>query len=233
VTGRRLTLTTTAMAAVAVALRALTGPWHVALSTLADAAAVSAASGPEQVVLAAAGLLAWLAWGWGALGLVLTAASAAAGVGGALARGASRLVLPASLRTAAGLALGVGLVVAAPAAAAAPAATPSAVSVPDWPGGDPAPTPPAPPDWPSATPPADQHTVVPGECLWRIAEDRLLGLGRDPTDAEVVRAVDRWWSANRDVIGPEPDLIRPGQVLLPPTGPATPTSTEPPSRSTR
>jgi hypothetical protein len=233
VTVRRLVLTTTAMAALAVVLRALTGPWDRALATLEDAPTVTTTSGPEQVVLAAAGLLAWAAWGWGTLGLLLTAASAAPGAGGALARGISRWVLPAGLRSTAGLALGVGLVVAAPAAVAAPPATPSAVSVPDWPGGDPASAPAAPPDWPTASPRAAQHTVVPGECLWLIAEDQLRDLGRDPTDAEVERAVDRWWAANRDVLGPDPDLIHPGQVLTPPTGTPAPPSTESPSRSTR
>src|SRR3712207_3438605 len=107
------------MAAVAVALRALSGPWRSALATLSCAPAVSAVSGPEDVVLAAAGLLAWAVWAWGALGLLLTAASAAPGATGALARVLARLVLPASLRTASGLALGIGLVVGAPAAAAA------------------------------------------------------------------------------------------------------------------
>jgi hypothetical protein len=29
--------------------------------------------------------------------------------------------------------------------------------------------------------------------------------------------VDAWWSANADVIGPDPDLLLPGQVLQPPT----------------
>jgi hypothetical protein len=231
VTVRRLVLTTAAMAAVAVALQALTGPWQSALSALAHAAEVSATAGPEDVVLAAAGLLSWAVWAWGALGLLLTAASAAPGAGGALARAASRLVLPASLRTASGLALGVGLVVAAPAAAAAPATAPASVSVPDWPAGDPEPTSPAPLDWPSATATAEKHVVVPGDCLWRIAEGRLLETGPDPTDADVARAVDRWWSANADVIGSDPDLIRPGQVLLPPPG--TSISTEQPSRSTR
>jgi hypothetical protein len=232
VTVRRLVLTTTAMAASAVVLRALTGPWDRALATLADAATVTSTSGAEQVVLAIAGLLAWGAWAWGALGLLLTAASAAPGAGGALARGISRRVLPAGLRTTAGLALGVGLVVATPAAAAASATTPSAVAVPDWPGGDPAPAA-APPDWPSTPPQAAEHTVAPGECLWRIAEDRLRDLGRQPTDAEVERAVDRWWSANRDVIGPDPDLIHPGQVLTPPAGTPAPPSTESPFRSAR
>ena len=230
-TVRRLILTTVAMTAVAAALRALTGPWQSVLATLAHAAEVSAATGPEDVVLAVAGLLAWAIWAWGALGLLLAAAAAAPGAGGALARGLSRLVLPASLRTASGLALGVGLVVAAPAAAAAPADAPTAASVPDWPAVDPVPASPAPLDWPSAAPAAGKHVVQPGDCLWRIAEGRLLETVPDPTDADVARAVDRWWSANADVIGPDPDFILPGQVLLPPSG--TSASTEQPSRSTR
>ena len=229
-TVRRLVLTTVAMTAVAAVLRVLTGPWHSAVSTLKHAA-VSATAAPDDVVLAAVGLLAWAAWSWGALGLVLTAASAAPGAGGALARGLSRLVLPASLRTASGVALGIGLVVAAPAAAAAPPVAPAPVAVPDWPTGDPAPAAPAPPDWPSTSPTAEKYVVVPGDCLWRIAEGRLLAAGPDPTDADVAHAVDRWWSANADVIGPDPDLIHPGQVLLPPPG--TPPPTEQPSRSTR
>jgi hypothetical protein len=225
VTVRRLLCTAVAMSLVAVALRALTGPWQSVLSTLAHATSISATSGPEDVVLAAAGLLAWAAWAWGALGLLLTAASAAPGVGGALAHGLSRLVLPASLRTAAGLALGVGLVVAAPAASAAPMAV-AAVTVPDWPAADEGPASPAPPDWPAAAESAGEHVVVAGDCLWRIAENRLLATGARPTAADVAAAVDRWWTANADVIGPDPDLIHPGQVLRPPT-PASPTTPHP------
>jgi nucleoid-associated protein YgaU len=227
------------MAAAGAALRALTGPWQSALTTLTSATTVSTSS-PERVVLAVAGLLAWVVWAWGAVGLVLTAGSAAPGLVGALARGLARLVVPASVRTAAGLALGVGLVVAAPpalAAPAAPAAAPSAVAVPDWPSVEPGPATPAPPDWPPAatgTPaPTTAHVVTPGDCLWRIAEERLTATGSRPTDAAVARAVDRWWSANADVIGPDPDLIRPGQVLLPPTGTSSPPSIQHAHRSTR
>jgi LysM repeat protein len=223
------------MAVVAGVLRALTGPWQSALATLISATTVSA-SRPEDVVLAAAGLLAWVVWAWGALGLVLTAGSAAPGLLGALARGLSRLVLPASVRTASGLALGIGLVVAAPAAGAAPADAPSAVAVPDWPSAGSGPSTPALPDWPapaSAAPAQTaEHVVAPGDCLWRIAEKRLAATGAPPTDAAVARAVDRWWSANADVIGPDPDLIQPGQVLLPPTDTAPPSTAHPP-RSTR
>ena len=231
-TVRRLVLTAVAMTAVAAALRVLTGPWQSALATLANATTVSVASRPEDVVLAAAGLLGWVVWAWGALGLLLTAASPAPGVYGTLARGLSRVVLPASLRTAAGLALGAGLVVAAPGAAAAPAADPVGVAVPDWPTGGPAATTPAPPDWPVAAANPDGHLVVPGDCLWRIAEDRLRQTGADPTDADVAIAVGRWWTANAAVIGPDPDLLQPGQVLLPPTDTAPPSTTHP-LRSTR
>jgi len=65
-----------------------------------------------------------------------------------------------------------------------------------------------------STRPAPQprlHVVRPGESLWSIAEA-----------TSVAGDVDsRWraiWTANRDVIGDDPDLILPGQELrLPPT----------------
>ncbi|MGW2093301.1 hypothetical protein [Promicromonospora sukumoe] len=76
----------------------------------------------------------------------------------------------------------------------------------------------------------DERTVMveAGDTLWSIAAD---GLARDaaaragthtvtaadpPTDAEIVDAVGRWHQANRDVLGADPDLIRPGTVLRAP-----------------
>jgi hypothetical protein len=238
VTVRRLILTTAVMAGAAAVLRALTGPWAGLLGTLAEATTVAATAGPERVVVAVAGLLAWTAWAWGALGLLLTAAVTLPGTCGAAARELSRVVLPAGLRTASGLALGVGLVVSAPAAAAAPVTGPvvgaAADAAPERQTGNPGPAVPSPPDWPArpdrpaGTEPAPaEHLVVPGDCLWRIAEDRLPAGGPGHTDADVARAVDRWWSTNAAVIGPDPDLIRPGQVLSPPPGTA-PTSDVPP-----
>jgi nucleoid-associated protein YgaU len=55
--------------------------------------------------------------------------------------------------------------------------------------------------------------VLPGDTLWSIAAERL---GTDD-----IRRIARYWPrihrANREVIGPNPDLLRPGQVLeLPP-----------------
>jgi len=94
-----------------------------------------------------------------------------------------------------------------------PAATtwvdwPTAGEAPDWPG-SPTADPPA---------PADGHVVLRGDCLWDIAEDWLAqrSPGTPPSPAAVQDAVRAWWQANADVIGPDPDLILPGQVLRPP-----------------
>jgi nucleoid-associated protein YgaU len=52
-----------------------------------------------------------------------------------------------------------------------------------------------------------------GDTLWSIAA-RHLGAGA--TDDEITREWPRWWSANRGVVGDDPDLIKPGQRLAPP-----------------
>jgi hypothetical protein len=36
---------------------------------------------------------------------------------------------------------------------------------------------------------------------------------------DIAAAWPRWYAANRAVIGPDPGLIRPGQELMPPSGP--------------
>lgn len=62
-----------------------------------------------------------------------------------------------------------------------------------------------------ASPPR-AHVVAPGESLWSIVRDRSPGA----SDADLATAVVRWHAANRGVIGPDPDLIQPGQRLVPP-----------------
>ncbi len=52
-----------------------------------------------------------------------------------------------------------------------------------------------------------------GDSLWTITA-RHLGAGA--TDAEVAAQWPRWYSANRAVIGSDPDLLLPGQVLRAP-----------------
>ncbi|WP_251150307.1 LysM peptidoglycan-binding domain-containing protein [Cellulosimicrobium sp. Marseille-Q4280] len=56
--------------------------------------------------------------------------------------------------------------------------------------------------------------VLRGDTLWDIA---ARSLPTAATDADVAAAVARWHAANAAVIGGDPDLIRPGQVLVAPS----------------
>jgi nucleoid-associated protein YgaU len=232
------------MALIAGALSALTPDLSSMAGALASAQRTVDTGGPDVLVMSATGLLAWAVWGWGALGLALTAAAALPGLLGGAARLALHVVLPAGARRGAALALGLGLGVAGPLLGTATLLTPTPASatdlsppstagaaldwplaptaapVPDWPattaGHQPGPA----PDWPAVSPAEGTHVVVRGECLWHIASDRLLAQhGRTPTDGEVAAATQAWWRANADVIGPDPDRLLPGQVLSPPDPP--------------
>jgi hypothetical protein len=254
--GRRLVATTLAMAGFALALHVLTPSIPEMGRTLADGQRTADTLGPDVLVAAAAGLLAWAVWAWGALGLLLTGVSAVPGTIGRCAELLTHVVLPAGARRSAALALGVGLSIAAPLGGTATllvvtaqtaAAETAPGLVPDWPATaressspvtaapTPTPTPSAPaptpaptsaptdrapvPDWPDAptAPGPGEHVVVRGDCLWDIATTRLTTeLGRPPGPAEVAAAVRAWWTANADVIGADPDLLLPGQVLRPP-----------------
>lgn len=82
-----------------------------------------------------------------------------------------------------------------------------------------APSPAAPPArTPSGAAAAPAAVVVaPGDSLWALAEAHLERTGTaSPTDRQVAAAWPLWWSANRDVVGDDPDLIHPGTVLQPP-----------------
>ena len=233
---RRLVLSAAGMAAIAALLSVLTPALPAMTGALAHAQRTVDTDGADGLVLAAAGVAAWAIWLWGAVGLGLTALAAAPGLLGAASSVLVRLVLPAAARRSAAGLLGLSLGVApllgttllpTAASAAGPAATATATAsaaVPDWPA---AATTPAVPDWPTAGPTAggspsrpSAHVVLRGDCLWDIAAERLRqGRPSAPTDGEVARAVHAWWSANVPVIGPDPDLLQPGQVLSPPAGP--------------
>jgi nucleoid-associated protein YgaU len=229
---RRLVVTAAAMAGIAGVLAALTPALPVMTGAVSAAQQTVDTQGVDALITSAAGLVAWSAWAWGALGLALTVAAALPGVVGGAARLALHVALPAGARRSAALLLGIGLGITTPLAAAAlPALAPTASAaalwlqdVPDWPA--PAPVAAALPDWPGGavaateTRVAGQRVVVSGDCLWHIAADSLLGqLGRLPTDGEVATAVDAWWHANADVIGPDRDRLLPGQVLRAPGPP--------------
>ncbi len=64
---------------------------------------------------------------------------------------------------------------------------------------------------------ARRIVVRPGDSLWSIAAAQL------PPDADaaaITSAWHRWWRLNEAVIGADPDVILPGQVLRAPTGAA-------------
>ncbi len=70
----------------------------------------------------------------------------------------------------------------------------------------------------SIRPAASRLVVRPGDTLWDLAETRL------PASAPAVAVagqVERMYHRNRAVIGPDPDLIRPGQRLVSPALPLT------------
>lgn len=54
-----------------------------------------------------------------------------------------------------------------------------------------------------------------GDTLWSISAEHL---GPDAGDLDVALAWPRWYAANRAVIGPDPDVLLPGQVLRVPSG---------------
>ena len=228
---RRLVVTAAAMGAIAVVLGVLTPSFLAMTDAVTQAQWTVDTQGADVLISSAAGLLAWAVWAWGVLGLALTAAAAVPGAVGGVARVVLHVVLPAGARHSAAVLLGLGLGLSAPVAgvalpALAPTASAAAIQdVPDWPTADLPATPV--PDWPGAGPSAEaaapapgDRVVVRGDCLWHIAADSLLGqLSRLPSDGEVAAAAEAWWQANADVIGPDPDLLLPGQVLRAPGPP--------------
>ena len=218
----RLAVTSAVMGAFAVLLGAVTPGISDSLAVLAAAQEVADAEGPDAVVVTAVGLLAWSTWAWGALGLLVTGAAALPGALGAGARMLARAVLPAAARRAMAVALGVGLGVSSPlvAGASPPAPVGASAPAPDWPQAPPEDHRGAPvPDWPDRPHPG-QHVVVRGDCLWDIAAHHLGSVtGHPPSNGEIARAVQAWWTTNAGVIGPDPDLLLPGQVLRPPSTP--------------
>lgn len=57
-------------------------------------------------------------------------------------------------------------------------------------------------------------TVVAGDSLWTIAANQL---GSPASDRDIALEWPRWYEANRAVLGENPDVLLPGQVLRPPS----------------
>src|SRR4051794_41953599 len=92
---RRLLATVAVMAGIAAVLGVLTPEPATMARAVAAAQRTVDTQGPDALISAAAGLLAWAVWTWGALGLALTAASALPGLAGRVAGLALRGALPA------------------------------------------------------------------------------------------------------------------------------------------
>ena len=60
----------------------------------------------------------------------------------------------------------------------------------------------------------DEVIVQPGDSLWTISARHL---GPEASNANVAEAWPRWYAANRGVIGENPELLQPGQILHAPT----------------
>jgi resuscitation-promoting factor RpfA len=82
--------------------------------------------------------------------------------------------------------------------------------------------PPAPPEAAGSMPVTESSAssvsvvVLRGDSLWKLAE-RALGPGA--SDQQVATESRRWYEANIDVIGADPDVLLPGQVLQVPRSP--------------
>jgi len=202
----------------------------VALLVLAVAGLALLAAHPPGVVpgpeldadtITLAGWAAWLLAGYLLLALVVAAAQCVRGPRGArhrlpLTRGVSSMAERWIGLTVAALAAATVSGTATPALAAGPSPAPApsvAVTVPslDW-----TQTATAAPATTSPSMPRRPLLVKPGDCLWSIAAREL---GADASHGEIARRWPLWWSANRAVIGPHPELIYPGQRLIPPASP--------------
>ena len=222
----RAALVVTADACVALLL----GRWLTGV--LVAAAPADQRSGPAALdawVGPVAAVAALVALGWWATSFALAVAAQARATLRSGARpvtpasaspaapGASRTPAPSVARRLAAAALGVALTggpVAAHAAVDRPAADDHAPTV----GSVDRPAGPGAPGAPGAPPAPTAVVVRPGDTLWTLAAARLGDVDR-PDPRVVAAAWPRWWHANRAVVGPDPDLIRPGQVLHPPTVP--------------
>lgn len=185
-------------------------------------------AGADHTAVVIVGLLLWILCGWLTIAVACCMGGALPGRGGRVCSRIGRHISPRLARRVLGAAVGISL---------GPAVAPSAVASPptytvvavtdltqddavlieeagvDWP------VQPAIPVSPTESPPAppDGTTTIavrPGDCLWSLVEAHL---GYGATLAEISDEVDRWWDRNADIIGTDPDLLIPDQVLVIPT----------------
>ena len=234
-----------AIALASISLVAAAAVGSIFLSTALRAGAELAApgpGGPADGILVITGLSGTVLALWLGLGMTLSALSTLPGALGLLCRQLAARVAPVAVRKVVAFILGTTLTAALiPGTAVAgithgtPAATVVTSQQVQHPsGGGPVAAPEAsfrfvsdpphvtesmdaapPPEWSTDRRATPQQVVVVlrGDTLWSIAARHL---GQGATAAQITAEWHRWLSTNRDVIGADPDLILPGQELLPP-----------------
>lgn len=219
------------------------GTWllGVALAVL-DAARAGVPVPPAHALTGALAGLGAATTGWLVLGIVLEVLARVPGTVGVAAGRTAAALSPLVVRRVVALVLGASIGTGAVGAAHATpqgvltsvtssdAVTPGATSDlpdPSWtpgPGPDPGWTPEQPrvrpqPDVrvltgaPRAEDRSGDVVVHRGDSLWTVAARHL---GEGASDAEIAAEWPRWYAANRHVVGPDPDLLHPGQVLRSP-----------------
>lgn len=205
-------------------LGGLTAGWALtAALALAARSSWATAGGPapraDEVIAALATVASTVLSGWLCLGASLSAAVAVQHGAGRSARRTGRVaevIAPTRLRHALAVAVGLSLAAATFPAHAhterSPSTPPTAAVDVSW---GRVPAPPAAPSAPGRPvgPPGRTVVVRPGDTLWGLAAQRL---PPPTTDAEIAASWPGWFVANREVIGPDPHRILPGQRLTPP-----------------
>ncbi|MET0741062.1 MAG: LysM peptidoglycan-binding domain-containing protein [Candidatus Nanopelagicales bacterium] len=201
-------------------------------TVMRDAVDASAPGGSLDALCGVVAMvLAWALSAWLTLSVLVAAGAVLPGVIGDRLRWIATRVAPVTVRRAVTLAIGIAVVApVASAQAAAPGPEPRypvldrvvvqpAPAVPVAPTIAMTPTPPVAASVEAEAVPtegveaATTVTVQPGDSLWRIA---AAALGPDASAVEIADAWPRWYAANRETVGADPHLIRPGQQLHPP-----------------
>jgi hypothetical protein len=228
------------------AVNGLMPDWPVAWRHLRAPHAWIAKVGPDSAAVELGCLALWCLAAWLAAGLVSAGCTQLPGRCGRLFSGITDLLLPGVVRRLLAGTAGLGLLLApvtagadplgpgpshGPGAPPSPVAWQSPAAAPSWPvnagSTRAAPDGTSPVDRPSSGHPAtvrpkapphrpDTTLVRPGDSLWLIAARRLGPASNAETVAELW---PRWYATNRTVIGGDPGLIYPGQLLNAPQTP--------------
>lgn len=209
----RQSAATVVLSSAAAAILVLVRPHPIAMAHRLVAPSALQQADPDVVIGDVSASLLWLVAAWLAAGIAVTLLAATPGMIGRLFGAASRRLLPAALRRVVAGSAGLGVLLAPIPAGAAPIhhLAAAALPAPVWPS---APATVSRPD-PSPPPPLAERAVRvrPGDSLWLITAHRL---GPNADEADVAAAWPRWYAANLTVIGDDPNLILPGQLLSPP-----------------